>query len=146
MKYKCYFIIIIFLLFNPLIAGSEQFRCTADKTTGFRYNGNSKIWEITEFISENKFIITKSDKNGYSYKIVKSGEKEPSCLCKGEFNDHGYLFCKGYYGTEFRFNKNNGRYIFSFLMAYYNVLPNKNQLTDKDSGTPYIEIGKCSPF
>ena len=44
---------------------------------------------------------------------------------------------------DFRFNKNNGRYLYSFPYGYYDVLPPR---IDGESDTPLIEIGKCSPF
>lgn len=55
------------------------------------------------------------------------------------------LFCDTF-GGNISVNKVNGRFVRVFWMAYYTVGgPGLNE-TDEDSGTPMIEIGKCTAF
>lgn len=69
--------------------------------------------------------------------------------CKEGFNDVGMLFCEsGLFPRRLRFNKNNGRFLATYLFGYYAVGLKflGKVVTDETSGTPFIEIGKCSPF
>ena len=54
------------------------------------------------------------------------------------------MFCRG--PLDFRMNKNSLRFLASHLYGYWtdNVL-SSNEFPEGE-GTPYMEIGKCSPF
>jgi len=72
------------------------------------------------------------------------GDDYPMAKCKDDFNEFGYLFCQGSEDT-FKFNRKNGRFLSVYAFGYFNVLPEVNEITDKSSATPSMEIGKCSP-
>lgn len=127
------------------VSGQEKYLCVSDRSTGFRYDESSKSWEQARFKANRKYIISKSDDKEYTFKVIRIGENYPICYCMQGFNEPGYLFCQGP-GGDFRFNKKNGRYILIYSIGYYNVLPDSMFLTDENSDTPFIEIGKCSPF
>jgi hypothetical protein len=73
------------------------------------------------------------------------GDDHAMVLCKDDFSESGFLFCQGL-GGEFRFNRRNGRFLNVYLLGYFNVVPGTNKITDESSDTPFMEIGKCSPF
>jgi len=127
------------------VLGQEKYLCVAERATGFAYNEISKSWENMNFKTDAKYIISKSNAKGYSFKVTKVGEDNPEFECEKGFNEYGYLLCGEGIG-EFKFNKKNGRFIKVYLFGYFNVLPEVNKFTDKSSDTPFMEIGKCSPF
>ena len=133
------------LLFSTF-SYAEKYTCIADLTTGFSFNASLARWESTNFRNyQNKYIVSKSDREGEECKITKIGYKFQQAGCERSFNESGYLFCKGM-GGKFKINKHNGRYLQSYTIGYYNVAPSISEMTDKDSSTPVIEIGKCSPL
>jgi Na+-translocating ferredoxin:NAD+ oxidoreductase RnfG subunit len=142
-------IIVILAAICVLLSGiaytSEQYICTADKATGFSYNKSLKQWQSTHFKTDTKYIISMSDNKSLAEFVVrKVGDSEPTIYCKDSFNEAGYLHCEDI--TTFKFNRKNGRYISVNLLGYFNVIPGLNKITDENSDTPYLEIGKCSPF
>ena len=145
---RCNLLITILLLLNPLIAGAEQYLCVPDKATGFAYNKNSRTWEQANLTTNRKYIVSKSDDEHfkrYAFVVIEIGQTIPRAICEKGFSDGGYLECLGVF--DFRFNKKNGRYILTHtLFGYIDVLPNGYFPTDEKSTTPFIEIGKCSPF
>lgn len=129
------------------VSGQEKYLCVPDLATGFRYNKSSRGWEQANFKTDHKYIISKSDdKKSTYFKVNKIGEIYPWWGCAEGFNESGFLFCSGI-GGEFKFNKKNGRYILANLIGYFVVLSDSPLFpTDEKSDTPFIEIGKCSPF
>lgn len=127
------------------VLGEEKYLCVVEQATGFAYDENSKTWVGTKFKADSKYIISKSDDKEYRFKVTKVGEDHSTCECKEGFNEYGYLLCECWTG-QFKFNKNNGRFIMAHPFGYYNVLPGAKKFTDKNSDTPFMEIGKCSPF
>jgi hypothetical protein len=131
---------------------ADQFLCVPDKTTGFAYNRVTKEWD-TATLKTNQFLIApakneRAAKNErVAYTVTEIGEKDnlPG-YCEKDFNDAGILFCDTF-GGEIKFNKVNRRFLRIFYFAYYTVgIPGPVKETDEDSGTPMLEIGKCTPF
>jgi hypothetical protein len=56
--------------------------------------------------------------------------------------DQGFLSAV----SEVSFNRISGRFYRESTVGYQDLAPGVNDLTDKTSGTPFIEIGTCSPF
>ena len=129
----------------PSSAWSDQFLCVPDKMTGFTFDESKNDWTSTTFTTNFKYIIAPTNNGRDSYTLTKVGENEPEGYCKNGFNESGFLFCETF-GGELKFNKSNGRYLMSFTYGYYIVGTDDTTKTDKDSGTPMIQIGKCSPF
>ncbi len=133
-------LLILILLMYATSVSAGNYLCVADLSTGFRYDGNTKSWVVANFdVKDSKYIIAASDFSTFKYEVKKVGENLFEALCKDGFNKAGYLSCAGVV-SDFRFNKNNGRYITSYTNG--NVL----NIKDMSSDTPYIEIGKCSEF
>ncbi len=138
-------IILSFNLISSSVTHAEQFLCVADLATGFKFNSASKSWENANFnVSSEKFIISKSEIDKQSYKVTLMGEKVEQAVCEEDFNEAGILFCDGF--SEYRFNKNNGRYVKVYLIGYYTYTAGSTMFGEDGKNTPHIEIGKCSQF
>jgi len=134
------------LLVCPGVCFSEQYLCVADMMAGSIYEESTKEWMSAEFkAGGRKWIISPSKDGRNFYDLKKMGDSVALAGCKEDFSSHGFLFCEGV-GFYFGFNKHNGRYTRSSVFGYYNVVPKKNDMTDEESDTPVIEIGKCSSF
>lgn len=136
--------IALFLLLWPLYAHSEQYLCVPEKITGFAYHPKTKEWDYAKFRPDFKYVIAPA-KGNFTFSLAKVGEQHPTGGCKDGFNDAGFLFCEIPDG-DFKFNKKNGRYLMVFDMGYYLVGAGNWAEKDEDSGSPAIQIGKCSPF
>ena len=133
-----------FFLPTLLVAG-EQYLCIADKVSGFSFNNVSMDWENATFNGGSKFVISKPDDANVAFVVHEVGKSAVTATCGSGFDELGSLSCTGY-GGDFRFNRKSGRFINSYVAGYYNIIPGVNSLTDRNSDTPSIEIGKCSPF
>lgn len=107
------------------------------------YAAAEKTWRSTTFRAESKYVVSKSDRAGEAFEVKRIGQSFAGYRCKQSFNEYGYLECDGL--GQFAFNKRNGRFLVTYTIAYMNVGIGP-ELTDANSDTPSIEIGKCSPF
>lgn len=135
-----YTFLCLFLLSG--VVSAEQWFCIADKSTGFFYSEETKVWERTTFnIDDSKYIIRKYDKHPdlWPYVVTRVGEGGVYHYCPKDFDWSGTLEC-----YHFNFNKNTLRFINYNVDAYYG---SQGEISDTASAaTPYIEIGKCSPL
>jgi len=129
----------------------EQFLCVSEQAAGFSYDKNSKQWASTKFSSTEKYVISKSTGAKAAFEITEVGDKYSSGWCKEGFSSEGILYCELLYGV-FRFNKTNGRFIRTHLFGYVEVgqaqifSERGDVVIDSNANTPYMQIGKCSPF
>ena len=117
----------------------ERYLCVADMATGFCFNSSTKMWEQAKFnVDDKKYIITKLEypKGALELKIV--GNQVAIHHSKEGFGPLGNVavFEGGF--SEFRVNRETGRFIRTYTGGYIGG--------DQNSDTPWIEIGKCSPF
>lgn len=127
---------------------AAQYLCVPDAAVGFHYNKTRKTWDDTHFKTDTHYVLAPS-KSGTPadkpYSWTQVGSQYPDAYCS-EFTDAGVTRCD-LVGGEIYINKNNGRYLMSFFWGYYIVgVPGPVPLTDDTSGTPMLQIGKCSPF
>jgi hypothetical protein len=113
--------------------------CVVEKWAGFAYNSQRKTWETTNFASGRKYIISESRKPDVAFQITEVGSPLPFGFCKHGFNKYGILRCDDdiYNLTEFKFNKDNGRFLYTGYIGSGN---------DEKDDTPSLASGKCSPF
>jgi hypothetical protein len=121
----------------------EAYVCVASHATGFVYDEESKSWKPTIFKSAQEYIVSKPTDKRFSYIVSIVGMDTSWADCVEGFDEWGFLFCRSGSGF-FRFNKSNGRFLYGSLFGYYNVLNELNDITDKESDTPYILMGNCS--
>lgn len=125
-------------------ASADQYLCTGEKATGFRFDESTGKWVESKFIvSNNRYIIAPFGQGGYQYRVTEKGNDFALANCKNDFDKYGYLECSKLW-IDFKFNRINGRYLKVNGIGYYNVVPEINQTTDETSHSPMIEIGTCS--
>jgi hypothetical protein len=125
-------------------AHAEQYLCTPEKMTGFKFDSKTNKWEYAKYKTDFQYVITPG--NGkFALNLIRVGDDSPAGGCKNGFNDEGFLFC-GIPDGDFKFNKINGRYLLVNDMGYYLVGKGMWAETDRDSGDLAIQIGKCKPF
>ena len=121
------------------VFASETYLCIADKSTGFRFNKQSKTYEPTNFnVSESKYIL-KNNNNTWEW----TDFGETFSTCSGSFNTSGVFRCDLF--ETIIFNKNNLRYVKTAFFGYTIVGAQMGKSVIKDGeNSPFIEIGKCS--
>lgn len=133
--------------------GRDGYFCTTDHATGFAFNKAKKQWGTVTFQETGKFLITRASpaelKNGNVWVVKKVGSSSPDFVCQADFNDFGYLNCKGL--TEFIFNRKNNRFLSSYMIGYVSDAIEGNEaatalLGPEGSNTPAMQIGRCSPL
>ncbi|CAD6532380.1 hypothetical protein LMG28727_02929 [Paraburkholderia kirstenboschensis] len=134
----------VLLLLIPFYAHSEQYVCTPEKMTGFKYDSQEKKWNYAKFKTDFQYVLTPG-KGKFAFNLVKVGDANPTGGCEKGFNDAGFLFCSIPDG-DFKFNKFNGRYLLVSDIGYYLVGKGMWAETDEDSGDLAFQIGKCKPF
>jgi hypothetical protein len=128
-------------------ASAEQYLCVPDQATGFFYDETAKEWLVTK-IKAPQFVISPSKRPDTAYDIRDiPSDDTPSggSSCRKDFNS-GMLFCDVAWGGTVSVNKANGRFVRSFTGAYWNVGIPYLGVTDENTGTPMISIGKCTAF
>ncbi len=130
----------LFLTHAVTAAEDKKWICVANAATGFSYQ-NGK-WVATNFnIKDSRYIVSKKQTiitKEMIYHVTKVGEEYGYECDKDSPSEYDWIICKG---GDFRFNVNTLRYILAYLVGY-TYWPEG----DKDSDTPFIEIGTCSPF
>ena len=122
-----------------------NYLCVSESSAGFRYDEQTKTWKGTNCRTDAKYLIAPSKRPNYAFQVTRVGDSGPAAFCENGFNGPGCLHYEGL-GGEFKFNRRNGRFLFAFVTGYNKVIPGLNDFTDETSDTPFIEIGKCSPF
>lgn len=139
---------VLCLTVQPATAAEEQYLCVAEKVSGFIFNKSSETWESTTFRTDRKYLIapTKEHKVRGAFQITEVGQSVPSYFCKEPFNEGVILYCALTIGlgdlklVDFRFNKENGRFLKAQLVGYF------FNPSGEGGDTPFLEIGKCSPM
>ena len=143
-------IMLVFIVWFTLTGAAlaQQILCVAEQAAGFSYDKATKEWKNATFKASRKYVVSEGETKSSAFKVTRIGTTTASYFCESDFDELGFLSCSASnYGIDqFNFNKNNGRYLYSFPFGYYNVLPEVNKIIDEKSDTPYLEIGKCSPF
>ena len=148
------FLSVVFFLCGSLaMAYAEQYLCTADRATGFSFNKSTNGWQPTTFKTDKKYVISVPDRQPFTekmtFQVKEIGESFAHLWCREGFSQTGNLFCTTAWGTEFKFNKNNGRYLSTVTFGYATMLPgsiNNSTVNFTATDDVYIEIGKCSSF
>ena len=136
-------IMLVFIVWFTLTGAAlaQQYLCVAEQAAGFSYDKEKKEWKTTTFGVRSKYVVSKAEGAKHAFEVTEIGKTVPSFYCESDFDRLGFLRCPNALG-EFKFNKDNGRYLSSYLAGYYDMLSEEHEGSD----TPYLEIGKCSPF
>ena len=143
-------ILIYIMIFIPVVGYADSYLCVADKASGFQFSESN--WDVANFRTDNTYIVQSSNIDRFPLQVVKVGDKVPVIMCKEGFNSGGFLYCASggpldmlgiVMGEHFSFNQKSLRFMRVVPRGYVNVVLG-NGISDSESGTPYIEIGKCS--
>ncbi len=138
------------LLLLPVVGYADSYLCVADKASGFQFSKSS--WDVANFRTDNKYIIQASNIERFPLQVVRVGDKVPVIMCKQGINSGGFLHCDSggpldmlgiVMGEHFTFNEKSLRFMRVVPRGYINVVPG-NGISESESRTPHIEIGKCS--
>lgn len=126
----------------PLFAADSYF-CIAEQSAGFQFNKATKKWSSTTFAEERKFILNKGKMKGTAWELIEHGKKNVTSTCKNDFDENGFLSCRGWL-TNFKMNNKTLRFRLDFLVGYVvEKYFDEKGLTEGDN-TPYITIGTCT--
>ena len=128
----------------------QGYICVGEKANGFNFNKSTRDWEHQTFQPGAKLVIARSKKEGAVWEVKEVGAPISSSFCASDFDEYGYLKCRGL--VEFRFNKYSLRFLSATLFGFWNdanprfkeKFPHLQDPEGNDA--PGIEIGKCSSF
>jgi hypothetical protein len=117
-------------------AMAETYLCVASKATGFHFNKKTKNWENANFdVTDEKYIIENIDGSWHWRKFQINGKG--TFPCKKTVLDSVMCVTPDFPLFTFKYNIKKMRYIYSVVDGY--------DVGDTYDGTPYVEIGTCSP-
>jgi hypothetical protein len=128
-------------------AYGESFLCVAEQGAGFSYNKENKELVSAKFnVSNKKYIIKKAAVRDLfedsKWMVSSLGANSPFYWTDDDFNQFGIIFL-----GDFKFNRKNGRFIYSDDLGYIQSGLDKpfgaGKFKDSDY-TPHMEIGRCS--
>jgi hypothetical protein len=149
---------------NPLsAAGPSGYLCVADQIQGFAYSAQTHQWAAIRLKPDGRYIVrTLSERergefrryNGnkghdWTWGVFQFGKNYPMNVCKEiplaslglpeqELIEIG---CESMFGSDFQMSR--GLLRFTAMSAGDYLTRNSD---NPDAGTPFLEIGRCSPF
>jgi hypothetical protein len=146
-------ILCVLLVLASTVSAAESYLCVADKSTGFKYNKQTKRWDYSRFnVRERRWIIRapnldeiKQLNSAPAFVVIGLGETFPESLCEKPFTDAGTLVCREIW--DFKFSKDRLRYVAVYPMGYWmDSSEGSGDLFVEGKNDLAIEIGRCSPF
>lgn len=123
-----------FLAAPSLVSAQTAYLCMPNGASGISWNASTKKWGHANFNVKNiKYLLKKTDA-GWEWSTF---GKSFSQKC-GEISASGILDC-AIIGGQLRFNKQNLRYLNTYIYGYIDG-------GDNNDNTPGIEFGECSPL
>jgi hypothetical protein len=106
--------------------------CVTDMTTGFRVDGNTGKWRITNF-KERKYIVNQTKPDAVAWYVRQIGSAEPTALCRSTAQaDRDTLRCSG--SEEFWMDTMSLRFTVVYPHGYWD--------TARAGATPTSQNGK----
>lgn len=131
--------------------------CVTENVVGLSYNENNKKWVSYIFKADTNYIIKRPPKDqkwsNENWIVVEVGSKDtsvPRSFCENDFNENGKLFCNGLALSNFKFNKNNNRFLATYLAGgFIDDIPGKGSPDfnlKEGEDAPMLIAGTCSSF
>ena len=123
----------------------DSYLCITDKASGFLYDKDTKEWKSAEFEPGEKYILKKSKKTIDVFTpdaevgdfLIYNLESSFSAGYCSKIASRGYIYdCKLWTGIA-KFNEKKMIFLKVYTPGYWD---------NSTLNTPYMEIGKCSPF
>ena len=110
----------------------DTYLCIPISATGYSFEKVTNSWDIASFkVGSQKYLL----KNNLStWRWYRFGEKESTSTCTAQITK---INCRDV--GDIVFDKNNLRYLRTYIAGYVDGVNNNNN-------TPLIEIGTCSPL
>jgi len=143
--------ILLLLIFVSANAAAAEWLCIADMFAGFTFEKGK--WQAASGSHRQKYVLgmaTENEirtarllkKNPPVWVVRRFGEKYGmSC---GDFNEQDMLLCRDV--QEFSFNRQTGRFLYTYPVGYSNVLSNEVGTKMESADVPRMIIGKCHPL
>lgn len=122
---------------------ATTYLCVADSATGFAFSPSKKVWSPSQFHVDQKYVISRSKREGVAWEVKSVGEESVPMLCQQDFSSAQLLLCQGF-GKEFRFNAKLLRFLYSYEFGYWDEGALKELSGPEGSNTPALVIGRCS--
>ncbi|MFN4010514.1 MAG: hypothetical protein ACK4K8_11215 [Pannonibacter sp.] len=137
-------------------ADPEIFICKTEKATGFKVGEDGRTWKSVDFSTETTYLIRPAKDGEISndiwqgktpYVVVPMGGSFPEYVCPKGFGGYfigetfvlSELRCDGI--GEFLFNKENNRFISSYMAGFINSRSGEIQ---NKGDTPAVFLGSCA--
>jgi hypothetical protein len=147
---------VFIFLFSMGSASAENYLCIASSSTGYAYDKTKDEWKISEFKTDDKYIVYQKENDFFAKWRVKLFDESHVASCENDFSAIGKLYCSGTY--KFQMNKYNGRFLLSYMHGYWDDGLNeiiqktdKNELNpfydtvgEEGKNTPFMQIGECT--
>jgi len=142
--------LVLFFLLFPLNLSAFPYLCIIEDSIGYYKNEKTRKWENQNFREREKYLLTKSILSSNIAVLKKFGEKYAVAMCgeldgddvdteiiQNKFKNRGVLDCGGVVNAKI--NVKTLEIIISSYGGYaYGV--------EKNSDSPYLSIGTCSPL
>jgi len=120
----------------------DAYLCIAEMATGFVYKNDK--WQITRLNIDGSKYLLRRTKDGdfipeHAWVWLEFGQDKSIDSCEKDISEKGFLTCEGI-GMTILINVNTLRYQSVYTLGYVVSEVGYN------GGTPYMEIGKCSPI
>ena len=137
----------LLLLLVTASAHAESYLCTAEQLAGFIYDPVEQSWKAGASVTEATFIVKHTTEDG-SKNIgpawfVSERDKEFGIACQDEFDERGFLYCRGL-GGDFMMNKKTLRFRHINDSGY--VVDEYKPHLPEGKQAPYMKIGTCKPY
>lgn len=134
-----------------MASATTSYLCVADKAAGLGFDKGRGTWESKTFKADSKYLVSQASQAELAistdkWLVKEIGQSFPSYSCAEGFSKQGQIYCRGF--GEFKFNRENSRYLRTYTFGYYNDTPGKTDplFGAEGDNTPVVEIGKCSPI
>jgi hypothetical protein len=132
-------IALLFMLIAPSWAWADQYICIPEKAVGFYLNENSKEWEIIQFTTKDKYLVSLK-----TNRVTEFGHEDvlfESCsvvTVGKDSSDEVFLCADDKKLGEFKMSESSLR--FQRYVSYFDYV------TETGEGTPLIQQGSCAKF
>ena len=133
--------IVYFAAAPDRLAHAEQWICEMTETVCLKFDPTTKEWSGTLFSAGQRYVISQVDDTD-EYEIKSLGQSA-GAKCKGGFGEAGWL-SDGLCALRYRFNRISNEFMVISTVGY--PLPPFISDVFRVDNTPYMSIGKCSPF
>lgn len=139
-------VILLVCLISTVASADASYLCIGEHATGFEFDQKKKEWQVAKFKTQ-KLIVKKDPPGKGPWKVYVFGNNTPEVECGNDFIVDTTLICTEGFGTEFRMNKKNNRFLYFFYFGYWTDDKRRNKdISVEGEDTPAIEIGKCTEF